>query len=152
MSILEIISGLVGLYAFIFFLEDKKGGKGTSTRGNTIFNRSPSPTRSCSSASPGSPTSFDLGKGLYATLTPDMGNGIPYVKEFEARDPKFIQRLRKAATERIRTAGLGKEYPYQTGNIIHDIGFPYMGAPLSYVSYPEGSTPSTSGTWTPIPV
>ena len=138
MSTLDIISGFVGLYALIIFLGDRQKGA--------------TPISTSSSILPGSPSTFDLGNGLHTTLTPDVGNGIPFVNEFERRDPQFKQRLRKATIDRMHTIGVGKQYPYKTGNIVHDIGFPYMGAPLSYVAYPQGTNPSQTGTWKPIEV
>ena len=133
----EIIAGMVGALALFVFAKDK--GIGTGGLLPTSYKA-------------GAPIPVDLGGGLHATMTPDGGNGIPYAKEFIANDPKFVQRLRKATIARIRQGGLGKAYPYRTGNTIHDIGFPYMGAPLSYVSYPVGGSPENGGQWTPIEV
>lgn len=93
----------------------------------------------------------DQTAGIRSFLKPE-GPGASQVAQFMAADPLFKERLRAAELRRLTQIGRpGKMYPYREGNMIHDIGFPYIGAPLSYVTYPVGSTPA-HGTWEPIDV
>ena len=80
-------------------------------------------------------------------LHPDGGAAIAPVAE--RADPLFQQRLATASLERLRQGVRGKLYPYIKNGYVHDIGFPYVGAPLSHVVYPVGSSPA-NGKWYPI--
>lgn len=150
MTVTEILAGLAILYAGIIALGEKRGAVTNGETSGHVYYPAP-PDDGAWHPLGGNRYQVDYSNGMHSILTADGGNGIPFAREFMASDPLFTKRLAKANMLAEQSGRHGHLYPYVVGDKVHDIGFPYMGAPLSFVTYPKGGSPQ-NGTWKPIEV